>query len=281
MASIPRDGPGRAAGAWSTSTAGPWPGRRTLQREILAAYDAYEFHRVYQILHNFCVVDLGAFYLDVIKDRLYTTPRASRARRSAQTAMYHVGEAMVRWLAPVLSFTAEEIWKAMPGPRDVTVFTATWHRFPESAAPRVDWNLLLRVRETASRALETLRAAGRIGSGLDARVRIYAEPAVAARAGHAGRRTALRVHHLGRIRASGRANGRTTRSPASDFWVASEPADDGKCVRCWHRRPEVGTVAGHPGLCGRCASQRGRSRREPGCLPDDRCDGKAGCGRLA
>jgi len=223
-----------------------------LQGEIVAAYDSYEFHRVYQILHNFCVVDLGAFYLDVIKDRLYTTPRASSARRSAQTAMFHVGEAMVRWLAPVLSFTAEEIWKAMPGKRDVTVFTSTWHRFPEAAQPRVEWDLLLRVRETASRALEALRAAGRIGSGLDARVRIFADGALARVLSTLG--DELRFVFI----TSGATVHPATERPddavgAGDFWVTAEPSDDRKCVRCWHRRPEVGTVPGHPEICARCA----------------------------
>ena len=81
-------------------------------------------------MHNFCVVDLGGFYLDVIKDRLYTTPASSHARRSAQTAMYHIAEAMVRWLAPILSFTAEEIWSYMPGQRDESVFLSTWWKLP-------------------------------------------------------------------------------------------------------------------------------------------------------
>ena len=224
-----------------------------LQREILAAYDSYEFHRVYQILHNFCVVDLGAFYLDIIKDRLYTNPRESRARRSAQTAMYHVAEAMVRWLAPVLSFTAEEIWKAMPGTRDITVFTGRWHCFPEAAAPRVAWDLLLRIRETVSRALETLRAAGRIGSGLDARVRIFADGDLARVLAALG--DELRFVFI----TSGATVHPAAQRPADalgagEFWVTAEPADDRKCVRCWHRRPEVGTVPGHAEICARCAS---------------------------
>ncbi len=131
-----------------------------LQREIQAAYDSYEFHRVYQQLHNFCVVDLGSFYLDVIKDRLYTTGRKSLARRSAQTAMYHIIEAMVRWLAPVLSFTAEEIWTQLPGERGDSVFLSTWYELPvvkSGGVADLDWKLLLRVRETAARALEALR----------------------------------------------------------------------------------------------------------------------------
>jgi len=231
-----------------------WAIARTagLQREIVAAYDAFEFHRVYQLLHNFCVVDLGAFYLDIIKDRLYTTPRRSLARRSAQTAMQHIAEAMVRWLAPVLSFTAEEVWQSLPGGRDVTVFTGTWHALPAPGPRRVDWPAVLRVREAAARALEGLRAAGQIGSGLDARVDVYADGALAESLRALGAElrfvfitSAAAVHPP--------ADRPATALQAEGFAVTVAAVDDPKCVRCWHRRPDVGTVAAHPGLCGRCA----------------------------
>jgi isoleucyl-tRNA synthetase len=224
-----------------------------LQADILAAYDAYEFHRVYQVLHNFCVVDLGGFYLDVIKDRLYTTPHACLARRSAQTAMYHIGEAMVRWLAPVLSFTAEEIWKALPGSRDVTVFTSTWHRFPDVQTRSVDWALLLQVRETVSRALESLRAAGQIGSGLDARIRIYAAPELERALSRLG--DELRFVFITSDARAYPAGERPDAAVAgTGFWVLAEPTEEAKCIRCWHRRSDVGEVAGHPQICARCAS---------------------------
>ncbi len=103
---------------------------RELQHEVIAAYRSYDFHVIYQKLHNFCVVDLGGFYLDVLKDRLYTTPATGPARRSAQTAMYWIAEAMVRWLAPIMSFTAEEIWRFMPGARAESVFFTTWADLP-------------------------------------------------------------------------------------------------------------------------------------------------------
>ncbi|MCC7259034.1 MAG: isoleucine--tRNA ligase [Gammaproteobacteria bacterium] len=230
-----------------------WALARTgeLQREILAAYDAYEFHRVYQLLHNFCVVDLGAFYLDVIKDRLYTTPREGAPRRSAQTAMYHVAEAMVRWLAPVLSFTAEEIWRALPGSRDTTVFTSTWHELPAPGAGRIDWPVLLRVRETAARALEALRVAGRIGSGLDAELGIYADGATGAAL--AGLGPELRFVFITSAASVHPAAERPAEAmPGEGFWVAVTPATHEKCVRCWHRREDVGRNAAHPQLCGRC-----------------------------
>ena len=227
--------------------------RNTVQGEILRAYDAYEFHRVYQILHNFCVVDLGAFYLDVIKDRLYTTARAGRPRRSAQTAMYHIGEAMVRWLAPVLSFTAEEIWKSLPGDRDVTVFTSTWHQIPAAGTRRVDWQALLQVRETVSRALEALRSAGRIGSGLDAGVQVFADGVLRDALQLPGEE--LRFIFITSAATVQAASARPADAVAGDgFWVAVLPDEHGKCVRCWHRRPDVGTLPGHAQICARCAS---------------------------
>ena len=112
-----------------------WALARTaaLHEEVVEAYRKYEFHLIYQKIHNFCVVDLGGFYLDVLKDRLYTTPKKSVARRSAQTALFHIAESMVRWLAPILSFTAEEIWSFMPGKRSESVFLETWHELPKVA----------------------------------------------------------------------------------------------------------------------------------------------------
>lgn len=238
-----------------------WAIARTarLQEEIIAAYDVFEFHRVYQLLHNFCVVDLGAFYLDIIKDRLYTTPRLGPARRSAQTALYHMAEALVRWLAPVLSFTAEEIWQALPGKRDLTVFTSVWHELPDTGDCRVDWSLLLQVREVAGRALEALRVAGGIGSALDARVDIHAEGELA---------DALRMlgEELRFVFISSGATVQALDAAPEDalsgegFAVAVTAVDDPKCIRCWHRRADVGSVTAHPELCARCAGNLG----EPG-----------------
>src|SRR5207237_924920 len=130
---------------------------RTLQAEVLEAYRKYTFHLIYQKVHNFCSVDLGGFYLDVIKDRMYTTPAAGAARRSAQTVMFHIAECMVRWLAPILSFTAEEVWRHLPGERRESVFHETWHTLPQAPADSIDWDALLHLRTDVTRALETLR----------------------------------------------------------------------------------------------------------------------------
>ncbi len=224
-----------------------------LQAELRDAYDKYEFHRVYQQLHNFCVVDLGGFYLDVIKDRLYTTRAGSLPRRSAQTAMYHIAEAMVRWMAPVLSFTAEEIWQFMPGERGASVFLGTWHAIPAPAATRVDWPQFLRVRETVARSLESLRAAGAIGSGLDARVEIYTDGALAGALGALG--AELRFAFItSDAEVLPAAQCPVDALPGEGFWVVTRPAAYEKCGRCWHLRPDVGAAAEHPSLCGRCVT---------------------------
>ena len=132
---------------------------RALQAEIVDAYRKYSFHLIYQKVHNFCIVDLGGFYLDVLKDRMYTTRTDSRARRSAQTAMYHIVEAMVRWLAPVLSFTAEEIWRFLPGAHGESVFLETYHTVPETPLEPIDWTALIQLRSDVVREeLEKLRA---------------------------------------------------------------------------------------------------------------------------
>jgi len=234
-----------------------------LQREIVAAYGAYEFHRVYQQLHNFCVVDLGAFYLDVIKDRLYTTPRKGVPRRSAQTAMWHILEAMVRWLAPILSFTAEEIWRFLPGRRSASVLLSTWHEVPDPAPDSLEWASLLGVRELASRALEALREAGDIGSSLDAGLTIYAD-------GNLRTQLEMFADELRFLFITSAADVRPGADRPADalageeFWVVARPEGAAKCVRCWHHRADTGSVAAHPELCSRCVTNldgSGETRR--------------------
>jgi isoleucyl-tRNA synthetase len=232
---------------------------RELQDEVVAAYRNYDFHLIYQKVHNFCVVDLGGFYLDVIKDRLYTTPQLGLARRSAQTAMHHIIEAMVRWLAPILSFTAEEIWRHMPGARAESVFFSTWAALPagEDAATSVDWPAVLEVRGAVLRELERLRVAGEIGAPLDATVDLFAAPATRAALAPLGEElrfvlitSQARVHP-----AESRPAEAVPAGAAADtsLWLQVRPAAAAKCVRCWHKREDVGSVAAHPELCARCA----------------------------
>jgi isoleucyl-tRNA synthetase len=231
-----------------------------LQEEVVAAYRNYQFHLIYQKVHNFCSVDLGGFYLDVLKDRLYTTPARSHARRSAQTAMFWIVEAMVRWLAPILSFTAEEIWKFMPGSRNESVFLNTWVSLPQGAAqrPTIDWDAILRVRGAVMRELEKLRNAGAIGAPLDAEVDVYAAPHLLQVLQSLGEElrfvfitSGARVH-----RADSRPAEATPAEEGDEefAWVVARPSEAQKCVRCWHKRADVGGNAEHPELCGRCVT---------------------------
>jgi isoleucyl-tRNA synthetase len=227
----------------------------TLQNEVVTAYRNYEFHDIYQKVHNFCVVELGGFYLDIIKDRLYTTGAASRARRSAQTAMYHVAAAMVRWLAPILSFTAEEAWKFLPGVHNESVFLTLWHAFPPGAEREspLDWPALIALKTDVARVLERLRAAGEIGAPLEAEVTLYAAPAPAAR--FAALEDELRfvlITSQARVAVTDPPAGGAVPASAEGVWIEVIPSTQPKCVRCWHRRSDVGSDPRHPELCARC-----------------------------
>jgi isoleucyl-tRNA synthetase len=226
---------------------------RALQDQVIEAYERYEFHHIYHRVHNFCVLDLGGFYLDVIKDRLYTTPADSRARRSAQTAMYHIAEAMVRWLAPILSFTAEEIWGELPGARDESVFLATWHAFPDGLdAASVDWERILTIREVVSKQLEQLRVKGDIGSPLEAEVAIFGDDLEAAGLARLGDelRFVLITSEASTHRAAERPDDAV--AAADGFWLRVVRSGAEKCARCWHRRADVGADEAHPTICARC-----------------------------
>jgi isoleucyl-tRNA synthetase len=235
-----------------------WVVDRTLQlqQEIVAAYGSYQFHLIYQKIHNFCVNELGGFYLDIIKDRQYTTQADSLPRRSCQTAMYHIIEAMVRWLAPILSFTADEIWQSMPGERSESVFLEQWYTdlFPLDSDDRFDrnfWQRVIAVRESVGKAMESFRAEG--NSSLDADVAIYCDDELKAM--------------LDKLEDELRFVMIT--SDARVYGFEEKPADAvvdeelaiavrvtasayEKCVRCWHHRKDVGSNSEHPQLCGRC-----------------------------
>ena len=243
---------------------------KTLQDVVVDAYRSYEFHQIYQRVHNFCVVDMGGLYLDVIKDRLYTTPAKSHARRSAQTAMYHIAEAMVRWLAPILSFTAEEIWTRLPGERKESVFLDGWYEMPGATGPgaAVDWPLLLKLREAVARELEGLRNADAIRSGLDAEVRFYCAPEVRDRLTPLGDELrfvfitseAVVLEAAAAPESAVGVEGLTE----GDVRIEVLATDNTKCARCWHRRPDVGIDLAHPEICGRCVENvagAGETRR--------------------
>jgi isoleucyl-tRNA synthetase len=230
---------------------------RQLQKEIVQAYQDYQYHQIYQKLYAFCVVDLSSFYLDVIKDREYTTQADSVARRSCQTALHHVAEAMVRWLAPILSFTAEEIWHHLPGKREGSVFLATWYAIPEAAKTDMRlWQQVLSVREAVRKELEKLRVDGKIGSSLDAEVDLYCEPELARALGGLGEELRFTlITSYARVHDDGQKPKDAVADPeVAGLWVKATASAHEKCVRCWHHREDTNKDAKHPGLCGRCVS---------------------------
>ena len=232
---------------------------RGLQDEVVEAYDRFEFHHIYHKVHNFCVNDMGGFYLDVLKDRLYTTRADSHARRSAQTAMYHIAEAMVRWLAPILSFTADEIWRALPGERDESVFLETWYEFPQTdGATRLEWEAILKVRQRVAKRLEEWRVKGRIGAPLDAEVHIDCADALFRTLDALGDELKFVFITSGAtVRSSSNHPARAVAAGEEsdpELGVRIATTENAKCVRCWHRRADVGSDPAHPELCARCVT---------------------------
>jgi isoleucyl-tRNA synthetase len=228
-----------------------------LQNDIVTAFRNFEFHDIYQKIHNFCVVELGGFYLDIVKDRMYTTGVASAPRRSAQTAMYHVAEAMVRWLAPILSFTAEEAWGFLPGERNESVFLNVWHQFPAGAerVPNIDWTALIALKTDVARDLERLRSAGAIGAPLEAEVTIYVPPAQFGRfEALKGELRFLLITSQARLISADKAPAGAVAGTEPGVFIEVQPSTQPKCVRCWNLRSDVGSDARHPELCARCVS---------------------------
>jgi len=222
---------------------------------VIKNYEDYQFHLIYQELHTFCSVQLGAFYLDVLKDRVYTLRKDGPARRSGQSAMYHVAEDMVRWMAPILSFTAYEIWRYLPKRTNSSPLFETWYTglapLPtDSLVSAAQWNTLLALRESVNQALEPLRKDKRIGSGLDAEVDVYTTGSSLTGLADAYKElrflnlvSAMRIH--------------TTPAPegavvSGDVSLIVSVSATTKCARCWHHQADVGANPGHPELCGRC-----------------------------
>ena len=234
-----------------------------LQQRICKAYNDYQFHRIYQLVHNFCTVDMGGFYLDVIKDRQYTCRTDSLPRRSAQTALYHIAEAMVRWLAPILSFTADEAWQCLPGEHKDTVFTQQWYKQLGALSDDVPmnhgfWDTVLDVREQIGRELERLREAREIGSSLNAEVDIYCpEDLYNQLSLLEDELRFVLITSYARLHRAEKQPAGTVEEKLEDgtrFWIRARASEHKKCVRCWHQREDVGADASHPELCGRCVS---------------------------
>ncbi len=229
-----------------------------LQQEISEAYNSYRFWNVYQKIHNFCVQELGGFYLDIIKDRQYTTQADSVARRSCQSALYHIAEALVRWIAPILSFTAEELWQYLPGERDESVMLTTWyqglHALPADAELGRDfWDQVIAVKTAVNKELENQRNAKVIRGNLQAELVLYVDSDLQAtleRLGDELRFVLITSEATLAPLASAPADAVTTELNGLKLQVMK--SEHTKCERCWHFRADVGSHAGHETICGRC-----------------------------
>jgi isoleucyl-tRNA synthetase len=229
------------------------------QAEVLAHYEVYEFHPVVAKLQVYCSEDLGAFYLDILKDRLYTSAPKSLARRSAQTALWHITHAMLRWMAPFLSFTAEEAWKVFAPGKSPSIFTevygdtALWANEPLLAK----WSRIREIRDSVNKELETLRSAGKLGSSLQANVELGLpndDYTLLASLGD----------DLKFVLITSTAKLMPPHADKTLRHILTTQSTAKKCDRCWHYRDDVGSDAAHPTICGRCTSNlfgAGESRK--------------------
>lgn len=230
------------------------------QEEIIKSYDEYNFHNVTQRLMQFCSIEMGSFYLDVIKDRQYTAKQGGHAQRSCQSALYYIVEALVRWMAPIMSFTADEIWNEMPGQRDKFVFTGEWYQglfgHEENEELNNDfWTEMQQVRGAVNKLLEAARGQKIIGGALQAEVTLYASADLAEKMNKL-------EDELRFVLLTSKADVIITDSKPDDaqetevdgLFVTVKASDAQKCDRCWHHVADVGTVEGHDEVCSRCVT---------------------------
>ena len=237
-----------------------WAVDRTylLQQDVIAYYESYQFQQIYQKVHHFCAMDLGSFYLDIIKDRQYTAKTDGLARRSTQTAMYHVVEALARWLAPITSYTADEIWQYLPGDRSDSIFLETWYEKlfeldTDSAMNREFWEKIIRVRTAVSKEIEQVRSKGSIGSSLNAEVELYCNEEYFS----VLNQLSSELHFIFITSGASLANEKFCPEDAIQTEIEGiklkvSASEHTKCTRCWHHRYDVGEHKNHPELCGRC-----------------------------
>ncbi|MFB2538227.1 MULTISPECIES: isoleucine--tRNA ligase [unclassified Acinetobacter] len=226
-----------------------------VQQTIVKAYEEMTFHAVVTQLTQFCINDLGGFYLDIIKDRQYTTKADSQARRSAQTALYHITQAFVRWMSPILSFTAQEAWQLIPAQSEKYVFTTEWYDLPQPSQANelseADWQALLQVKSAVNKQIEVARNAKIVGGNLSAKVQIWADAPyydVLTKLGDELR--FVLITSQVEVNAFDAAQGEST--DLAEVRVNISAAEGEKCARCWHVLPDVNTHEGHEGLCSRC-----------------------------
>jgi len=227
------------------------------QSAIIDAYENYNFWVVAQKIHHFCSIDMGSFYLDIIKDRQYTAKRGSKAQRSCQTALYHIVEALARWMAPILSFTANEIWPLLPKPangeREKTVFISEWYEglFPMENATITaeDWDRLSNVKDAINKSIEVKRKEGVIGGSLQAEVTIHADEKLYAVLSKLEDELRF-VFITSQAKLVKSDDGESTDIEGLKLTINASDAE--KCERCWHYREDVGSNSDHPTICSRC-----------------------------
>ena len=229
-----------------------------LQNEVISAYEDYHFQKIYQKVHHFCAMDLGSFYLDIVKDRQYTAKTDGLARRSAQTAMYHVVEAMARWLAPITSYTADEIWQYIPGERSDSIFLERWYEKlfeldADSAMDRAFWEKIMLVRAAVSKEIESVRSKGDIGSSLNAEVELYCNEEYFTTLNL----LSSELHFIFITSGASLADEKfcpedAIQTEVDGIRLKVTASEHEKCVRCWHQSYDVGENKEHPELCGRC-----------------------------
>ena len=235
---------------------------QTVQQQIVNAYDAMDFHQVTQHITAFCSQDLGGFYLDIIKDRQYTTQADGQPRRSAQTAIYHITQALIRWITPILSFTAQEAWEVLQGNDEAYVFTQTWYKFPEfelSAISTEDWHNIMQAKDMVNKNIETARENKLINANLSADATLYADGAMYASLAKLGAelRFVLITSNADLQPMSAAPTDITNKEDTdatADLKVVIAAAEGTKCVRCWHIRDDIGVDSTHPELCARCVT---------------------------
>ena len=221
---------------------------RERQKKVRAAYDRYEFHTVIQELTALCSEDLGAFYLDILKDRLYTAGADSRPRRAAQNALWHITHALLKMMSPVLSFTAEEAWQVIKGGTEGSIFEEEWHVLPGSLLDSGvcdAWSNIRQVRELANKKIEELRAQGSVGSSLQAELEIKISDRMYESLTRLG--DDLRFVFI-------TSSVKVLEQQGSPVFIQVNPSAHTKCERCWHYRADVGHDTQHPDLCGRCTA---------------------------
>lgn len=231
------------------------------QSDITRAYEHYDFHEVVQRLMRFCSIEMGSFYLDIIKDRQYTAQAESRARRSCQSAIYHIAQALVRWITPILSFTADEIWNYLPGEKSQYVFTQEWYQglFPLTGNEVMNdayWSTLLKIRSEVNKVIEQARADKQLGSSLEASVTLYASAPLAEQLRALGNELRfVLLTSAASVADYASAPAQAVQSELiGELKVLLHKAAGKKCPRCWHYTTDTGHSAEHPELCQRCVN---------------------------